>query len=59
MAEFCLECWNKLNKKNLTKKDVHLSKEQDFCERCATWKPVIVKYKERNIFKKLFPRLFY
>ncbi len=29
MAEFCLECWNKMNHTRLTKKDVFLSKDLD------------------------------
>jgi hypothetical protein len=33
MAEFCLDCYNKLHKTNLKKKDVALSK--DLCEGCG------------------------
>ena len=43
MAEFCLECWSKLNGKNFTEKDYILSGELDLCEECGEWKPVIVR----------------
>lgn len=42
MAEFCLDCWNKLNKSQFTEKTYVLSKELDLCEECGEWKPVIV-----------------
>lgn len=38
MAEFCLECWNRLNNLNLTEKDVVLSKNLDLCEGCEDLK---------------------
>jgi len=59
MAEFCLDCWNKLNKENLTKKDVHLSKEPELCEGCAVWKPVTDDYRNKKasrILPMFFPR---
>ena len=43
MAEFCLDCWNKLNKTQFTEKEYVLSKEPDLCEECGQWKPVIVR----------------
>ena len=43
MAEFCLECWNKLMETNDPAEKYVLSKELDFCEECAQWKPVIVR----------------
>ena len=61
MAEFCLDCWNKLNQQNLTEKDVHISKDLDFCEGCAAWKPVVHGYRSKapRILRALFPRLLY
>lgn len=35
MAEFCLDCWNKLNGGDLTERDVVLSREYDLCEGCG------------------------
>ena len=43
MAEFCLDCWNKLNKTQFTEKEYVLSKELDLCEECGQWKQVIVR----------------
>lgn len=43
MAEFCLDCWNKLNNKSFTQKEYVLSKELELCEECGQWKSVIVR----------------
>jgi len=44
MAEFCLDCWNKLNHTHLTQEDVILSHDNwDLCEGCAQIKPVVIK----------------
>jgi len=43
MAEFCLECWNKLNETKDSKRRYVLSRELDFCEECGTYKNVIVR----------------
>lgn len=42
MAEFCLECWNWLNRRNDPEKDYIISKDLDLCEGCGEWKHVIV-----------------
>jgi len=42
MAEFCLDCWNKLNHTHLTQEDVILSEDLDLCEECAEVKSVII-----------------
>ncbi len=42
MADFCLECWNKINETNYSSKKYIISKEARFCEGCAEWKPVII-----------------
>lgn len=44
MAEFCLDCYNKLHKSNLKKKDVTLSK--DLCEGCGKIKGTIDNIKK-------------
>lgn len=51
MAEFCLECWNKLNSSNFTEKEYVISREPDLCEECGQWKPVIVRVRR-------FPALY-
>ena len=45
MAEFCLECWNKLNRTNDTEREVILSKRAEFCEECCGIKKVVIGYK--------------
>ena len=41
MAEFCLDCWNKIYGKNYTEKDYVLSRDLDLCEGCGEFKRVI------------------
>lgn len=41
MAEFCLDCWNRLNKEALTERDVILSREYDLCEGCGEVRRVV------------------
>jgi len=47
MAEFCLECWNKIMDTNDPKEKFILSRRPDFCEECRQWKPVIIRVKKR------------
>jgi len=47
MAEFCLDCWNKMNHTRLAEEDVILS-EPDLCEGCAEIRPTIVRYSTRR-----------
>ena len=42
MAEFCLECLNKLNKTNDSKWRYVLSREKDLCEECGEYKRVVI-----------------
>ena len=42
MAEFCLDCWNKLNDTQLKPEDVTLSEELDICEGCAQIKQTMI-----------------
>ena len=42
MAEFCLECWNKINETHDTKYRYALSWKKEFCEECGEYKRVIV-----------------
>lgn len=43
MAEFCIECFNRLNDFELTERDVRLA--VDLCEGCAEVKPCIMAIK--------------
>lgn len=47
MAEFCLDCWNKLNGTSYTKRQVRT--DMDLCEGCGEWKPVIVAFRRHGI----------
>ena len=40
MAEFCLDCFNRLNDMKLTEKEVIL--EEDLCEGCGDIKPCVI-----------------
>lgn len=42
MAEFCLECWNKLNKTDDSPKKYIFSKRLELCENCGEWKHIII-----------------
>lgn len=44
MAEFCLDCWNKLNKSNLKRYHVVLFRSYDLCEGCGDYKRCIARY---------------
>ena len=62
MAEFCLDCWNKLNNSSFTEREYVLSDEPDLCEECGEWKPVIVTVRRfpalYTLRQRLFGRLF-
>ncbi len=53
MAEFCLDCWNKINKSKDDEKKYILSKDLDLCEGCGEWKHVVIR-KRKGIMKSLF-----
>ena len=42
MAEFCLDCWNKINETDDNEKRYIISKDFGLCEGCGNWKPVII-----------------
>lgn len=54
MAEFCLECFNEIFNKELTKKDVSLSLFKELCEGCAECKRVVVSVRENKSFFNFF-----
>ena len=58
MAEFCLECLNRMNDTALDERDVMVSKELNFCEGCGQVKHVVIwRRKKRNkIFWAIFRR---
>ena len=46
MAEFCLECFNKMTNENLTSDDVLL--DESLCEGCGKWKTCVVVIKKKS-----------
>lgn len=53
MAEFCLDCWNKLNETNDSKWRYVLSWNKDLCEECAQYKRVIIVERRWSRVQKL------
>ncbi len=49
MAEFCLNCLNRMNSTHLSEEDVILL--DDFCEGCGRIVPCVVRY--RSSFEKM------
>ncbi|MBO5743706.1 MAG: hypothetical protein J6R68_05430 [Clostridia bacterium] len=58
MAEFCLECQNKLDGTNYSKKKYILSNYLDLCEGCGCYKRVIIMEKKYYYLHKLRYVLF-
>ena len=42
MAEFCLNCWNRINETDDNEKEYIISKDLALCEGCGELKPVII-----------------
>ena len=55
MAEFCWECFNKVNERKYSRWRYALSLDPDLCEECGQWKRVVVR--ERKWLLRLFPFL--
>lgn len=54
MAEFCVDCWNRLNGTDEKEEKYFLTKHLDLCEDCGEYKHVIIierKYYYKRIFK--------
>ena len=49
MAEFCVDCWNKLNQQDKPERAYILSFDLELCEECGEWKQVVVA--ERMSYK--------
>ena len=48
MAEFCLDCLNKINGTNYDESKYIISDDLDLCEGCGEWKPVVVAMRRSN-----------
>ena len=53
MAEFCLDCWNKINGTEDSDRKYILSKDLDMCEDCGEWKSVIIMKRKAYYKHKL------
>lgn len=64
MAEFCLECWNRLHHTQETSQEVTLTNYLDLCEGCGEMKQVVQasswvgKTKKRYVLWYLFRGIF-
>lgn len=57
VAEFCVDCWNKLNETDDPKSCFVLSRELELCEGCGEWKRVVVRVRGGFLWHILFPFL--
>ncbi len=46
MAEFCVDCWNRINKSNLPPSKYKTTKYLCLCEGCGKYKNVIITEKD-------------
>lgn len=58
MAEFCLDCWNKLHGTNAPQCCYVLSKSPELCEGCGKQKRVIIAVRSYSLWRK-FSFLFF
>lgn len=54
MAEFCLDCWNRIMDSNDPPGKYIISRELDLCEECGELKPVIIRIKWRYVAAEWF-----
>ncbi len=58
MSEFCLDCWNKINRTNHPARKYIISKELDLCEECGKLTHVIVTVR-KPLPVKMIQKIFY
>ncbi len=54
MAEFCLDCWNKLTGTQYRPQYCILSEEPELCVGCGEWKPVLIRFRRRYLLAEWF-----
>ena len=57
MAEFCEECWKKINYIKDDSIRFVLSRELDLCEECGEYKRVVIDERRSNFLYRLFKKL--
>ena len=58
MAEFCPECWNRINNYSDPPEMYILSWDYDLCEECGEWKRVVVG-RRKSLLAILFFSILY
>ena len=53
MAEFCLDCLNKISETNYPKSKFIISKDLDFCEECGEWTHVVIVERKWYYLRRL------
>ena len=54
MAEYCLDCFNQINRTNYNEKDVWIDHEEfDICERCGKCKPCVIALHKKPMIERL------
>ena len=48
MAEFCKECFIKIEPEYVKNKELILSEDDDLCEGCGQFKPVVIDIKDKK-----------
>ena len=56
VAEFCLECWKKINEIEDDSIKFVLSRESDLCEECGEYKRVVIGERRRTFLYHLFKK---
>lgn len=54
MAEFCIDCLNKITALNWSPEKYLISKEPGLCEECGELKPIVIRVNRRYIVAELF-----
>ena len=52
MSELCLECLNQLMGTNDLPQKYIISRNEDLCEECGEWKPVVIAIKRRYLIQE-------
>ena len=53
MAEYCLDCFNQINKANYKEKDLWVDYEElEICERCGAYKPCVMALYKKAVIER-------
>lgn len=54
MADFCVECWNRINETNYPTTKYFVTRGNYLCEGCGEYKPVIIEEKKQYFIDWLY-----